>query len=139
MVSVGYAVLANITNGFDLFTGGLHISDVAGALLLHFATTFAGGMCGSFFHMRIIKDRKILICGAFIFAILAIAKQLIIKDISVMKYVLWLFPPVSEFAGFYRNSNQFTGLSVVKGLFVMCIYGIIITIIKEALLIKNRF
>lgn len=139
IVAVGYAVFAHVTNGFTLFTGGLHVDQVICSILLHMAASITGGLCGAIFHIRIFKERKTLIFCAFVVAIMAIAKELVAKEIGIFKYISWLFPPVSEFARIYKNVNHYTSLNIAKGIFIMCIYGIIVTIIKEQLLLRNKF
>lgn len=136
VVSIAYSLL---TNGLSILSGTTGVVNVLCGLIFHIATAFCGAMTGAFFHNRIINDRRVLLCGAFITAIVAIAKDLIVKQIAIFKYIKWIFPPVCENIGLFKNTQNYNAENVIKSISMMLIYGIIVCVIKDIVLSKKKF
>lgn len=126
MIVIGYSFLANLANAFDLFINGIDVMNVIYGLILHFVSALCGAMVGSLFQYRIFKDKKTMMCIAFVVAIIAIAKDLVIKALAVFKYVVWIFPPIADFIGLFRIATDFTFTATAKGVAMMLIYAAMI-------------
>lgn len=137
--AIGYSLMANIFTIFTRIDGRLVLWNLIIGLFLHIFISFAGAMTGSIFHNRIFPDRYVLLCSAFVVAVMGVAKELVVKVFSEFRYIMWLFPPVAEYIGYFKGKHIYTLPGMAKGVMVMLIYACVVCLIKERLLIRHKF
>lgn len=138
-ISLAVPVLKNILEGNTLFGRKLVWSDIAGGYLLLSACAFTGIMVGELFHIRIVKERKIGLCGTFFVALLAVIRSGVIQKYSFSKYLLWVIPPVSDVVSWFTNMQYFNMVKVAGAFCLLMMYGIILAALKVELLRIKKF
>lgn len=95
IVYTAFPVIQNILNGNTLFNRPLTINDVINAFILLAGSSISGAAMGDLFHSRVIKDRKFAIALTVFIAVIAVCRYQIEAQMVGMKYILWLFPPIT--------------------------------------------
>lgn len=137
--AVGYSLLANFLKMFTKVEGRYMIFDLVIGLFLHIIISFAGAMIGSIFHDRIFRDRYTLLCVAFVTAVISIAKELVLKVFAGFRYIMWVFPPVSEYISRFKGKHIYYLKDVGIVVIGLIIYTFVIGAIKEKILIRKKF
>lgn len=108
----------NMINGFDLFSTHLGVYEIVNVFLLQIGEALLGVSVGSFLHPRVMKDRKIAIALTVMIAVIALASMAIKQKVPVLKWILWIFPPVTSPMEIYGMSEEF---ELRKTLLIFCI------------------
>jgi hypothetical protein len=138
-ISALFPMLLNLVHQGHLFSKPVGVSDVISALLLQWASAFVGSAIGTFFHPRVMKDRKMAILLTALVAILSVAELGILQWHPEAKYVTWIFPPVAQLAQSLCGYDAFYMGQLLHAILIMVIYGVVVTLIKVGLLQKNKF
>lgn len=134
-----YPIVINLSSHGGLFERTLTISDVLNAFILLSGSSIVGGSLGSFFHPRVMKDRKLAIVLAVLATIITIAKTVIINEVPIIKLFIWILPPLDSVSRIYGQAEFFNiGKSI--GLFLMILlYAIIVFSAKSFICYKRKF
>lgn len=138
-ISIAVPVFTHIRSGNALLSRQLIWTDFVGGGLLMFACAFTGGMLGELFHIRVIRDRTVAIGLTFFIALLAICRNGVISDFAIMKYILWVIPPISDVVSWFTNESYYGMGEVMRGFSILLIYGIVMAVGKVELLRKVKF
>lgn len=138
-ISIVVPVFIHIWSENALLLRQLIWSDFVGGGLLMFACSFAGGMAGELFHIRVIKNRKMGIGLTFLIALSAVCRNGVIAEFDTMKYILWVIPPISDVVSWFTKENYFNMGEVMRGFILLLIYGVVMAVIKVELLRRVKF
>ncbi|MBD5547111.1 MAG: hypothetical protein HDQ97_06910 [Lachnospiraceae bacterium] len=138
-ISIVVPVFIHIRSGNALLSRQLIWPDFVGGGLLMFACSFTGGMAGELFHIRIMKNRNVGIGLTFLIALLAVCRNGVIADFAIMKYILWIIPPISDVVSWFTNESYFNMGEVMRGFIILLIYGIVMAVMKVELLRRVKF
>ena len=130
MLSLCYPVIDHFLNGRMLFTRNIQPSDIIGGFLLMFAYSFVGSMIGAIFSPRVIKKRETGIILPIICALIAVVRIGIVAEAPILKYILWIVPPVSDVVGWFMKDEYFQMGKVLAAFFILMAYGCVLAIIK---------
>ena len=138
-ISIIYPVLVHIRNGNVLFSRQLIWSDFGGGGLIMFACSFAGGMAGELFHVRIVKNRSAGIGLTFLIVLLAVCRNGVIAEYAFTKYILWVVPPISDVVSWFTRDSYYNMGEVMGGFLLLLIYGVAMAACKVELLRRVKF
>lgn len=139
IITVGFPLVQNMLHGFGMYKRPVTLLDVVAAFLLTLAAAFLGACTGMLFSHRIFRDAKLNMALAVLFVTLAIAKSGVVKLFPASRYLLWILPPVSDTIVMNTQSDYYTPILVVSGVFIMLVYSIVLAILRAWLLSRRRF
>ncbi len=133
-------IVINLLNGGSLFKQSMTIYDMVNFLLLLCASSLIGSALGSFFHVRVLKDRKTAIGLTILFTLLTFTKTAVINEIPFTKIFLWILPPLDYFSKIYNNEmDSFQLLNSFIIFLILFIYSLLYFTIKSCICYKNKF
>lgn len=132
-------VAIQILRGNTLLIRQFVWSDFVGGGLLMFACSFAGGMVGELFHVRVMKNKNAGIGLTFFITLLAVCRNGVIADFAILKYILWVIPPISDVVSWFTNSNYYNMGEVMKGTLLLVVYGVVMAVGEVELLRRAKF
>lgn len=132
-------VLVNAFNEFAFFTRPLTAGDVGMGACIILGSGFAGTAIGSFFHVRIINDRRIAIVMAVGMMILSIVKEAVVEKFGLLRLFGILLPDVMKPARDFGKEDFFEIRSVIVFLIMMTIYYVVVAVIKNLILSRKKF
>ncbi len=136
-VAVLAPVLIDLSRGGGLFSRGIMVSDVLSGFVLFALTGLCGGLTGLFVNHRIIANRNTAILLCIAFALLAVIKGAMTAQVDVLKYILWILPPVHDISVTYSKSDAFN-FSATWGYFLWLAGYIGIEIFAYAAILRKR-
>lgn len=132
-------VLVNVSDHMELFGRPLTGYDICNAFLLLSGCSFAGETLGSILHPCVMKNRKAATLLTILFAVMTIIRTPVVQKFSLLKWVVWVLPPVDKVPEIYRNAEYFRLAQTIKILLFLVTYGIIYSMIKSIICIKRKF
>lgn len=132
-------MLKNILTQNAVFGRGIIWSDILGGFLLMFSCAFTGITVGELFHIRIVKERTLMIGATFFLALLAVIRTGVIEEYPVSKYLFWIVPPVSDVVSWFSNAEYFDMGKLLGGCMLLMLYGVIFSVVKVELLRIRKF
>ena len=130
LLSLCYPVIDHFLNGKMLFTRNIQPSDIIGGFLLMSACSFVGCMVGEIFSPRVIRKRETGLIMTIICALISVVRIGIVAEAPIMKYILWIVPPVSDVVGWFMRDEYFQMGKVLAAFFILMAYGCILAVIK---------
>ena len=130
LLSLGYPVIDHFLNGKMLFTRNIQPSDIIGGFLLMSACSFVGCMVGEIFSPRVIRKRETGIVLTIILALITVVRIGIVAEAPIMKYILWIVPPVSDVVGWFMRDEYFQMGKVLAAFLILMAYGCVLAVIK---------
>lgn len=130
LLSLCYPVIDHFLNGKMLFIRNIQASDIIGGFLLMFASSFVGCMVGEIFSPRVIRKREARILLTLIYALISVVRIGIVAEIPILKYILWIVPPVSDVAGWFTKEEYFQMGKVIGAFFILMVYGSALAVIR---------
>jgi len=134
-----YPIVINLLSHGVLFERPLTISDILNYLVLLCGSSMAGSSLGSFFHSRVMKDRKMAIVLTVLFATVTITRTLIINSLPLIKIVTWVLPPLDMVSRIYGSVKFFQIGKSFKVFFILFVYAILAFIVKSFICYKRKF
>ena len=134
-----YPMVSNVINNDHLFTRSLLFEDVIIGFALHYLMAFLGAMTGSFFHPRIIKNRKMAVLLIFFVAVMAISKGALANYFPQTRFFAWVFPPVFEILAALTDMEFFILPAMVLPIIFGFAYGLALMIGQIQLLKRSKF
>ena len=95
-----------------------------------FACSFVGCMVGEIFSPRVIRKRETGIILTIICALISVVRIGIVAEAPILKYILWIVPPVSDMVGWFTREEYFQMGKVLAAFFILMIYGCVLAVIK---------
>jgi len=138
-IGILYPLIDNVVNHYHLFTRSLQFEDVMIGFFLHCLMAFLGAMTGSFFHPRLIKNRKMAVLLLFFVAVMAISKGALADHFSSSRFVSWIFPPVFEILVAFTGQDFFSIPAMRLPVAFGIAYGLVIMISQMQLLKRSKF
>lgn len=133
-------MVINLLNGGALFKRPMTMYDIVNFLLLLCGSSLIGSALGSFFHVRVLKDRKTAIGLTILFTLLTFTKTAVINEIPFTKIFLWILPPLDCFSKIYNNEmDSFQLLNSFIIFLILFIYSLLYFIIRSFICYKNKF
>ncbi|MBD5520292.1 MAG: hypothetical protein HDR03_03580 [Lachnospiraceae bacterium] len=129
-LSLCYPIINHFLNGKMLFTRNVQPSDIIGGFLLMFACSFVGSMMGEIFSPRVIRKHEAGIILTIFCALISLVKIGIVDEIPILKYILWIVPPVSDVVKWFMTDENFQMVKVLEAFSILMVYGCALAIIK---------
>ena len=104
-----------------------------------FACSFVGAMVGELFHVRVMKDKNAGIGLTFFITLLAVCRNGVFADFAILKYILWMIPPISDVVSWFTDANYYDMGDVMKGTVLLLVYGIVLGVGEVELLRREKF
>jgi len=134
-----YPLILNSGYNDHLFTRSLQFDDVAIGFFLHYLMAFLGAMTGSFFHPRIIKNRKMAVLLLFFVAVMGISKGALADYFSPTRFVAWVFPPIFDILASFTGQEFFVIPAMALPVTLAIVYGLVLMIGQITLLKRAKF
>jgi len=134
-----YPIIINLLNNGTVFERPLTNFDILNCLILLCGSSVAGCSLGSFFHSRVMKDRKMAIVLTVLFATVTIVKIPIINSFPLIKIVTWILPPLDMVSRIYGSVKIFQVENSVKLFFILFVYAILVFIVKSLICYRRKF
>jgi hypothetical protein len=138
-LSVIVPVIYNAANNFEMFTRSLTFMDIFFGFFLHLVITFLGIAVAAIFQPLCIRNRKIALLLAAMVSLVALAKDAIIESYSFLRYLLWIFPPLSDILNLFRDSVVFNPLNIGLAIFIGTLYSLAMIIIAQLVIRKRMY
>lgn len=74
-----------------------------------------------------------------LFALLAVVKTGIAKEVTALERVLWIFPPVAELSSDFALQETYRFGDVAAAVGRLCVYSILVTGVKIWILDRKKF
>lgn len=139
VIAEGLPLLLHLINNFSLFDRPVVESDILSGMLLFFLTGLCGGTAGIFINARICSRREIAMLIAPLFAIASCVKIAIVSEVPILKYVLWILPPISDLGASYCQDTFFSMQSSGPYFLWLVAYIIVLTAAYDAIMIRRAF
>lgn len=139
VVGLVYPLLQNVLTGYRLYTRPITMLDVVSALVLHILVAVLGGMVGTIFHHRIMKERRIGVILTFSLALMSIVKGALIQDLPVSRIIMWVFPPLYDTMVCFRDQDYFVINGLLRGTLYIVTYTGVLIALQLYLLKRNKF
>jgi hypothetical protein len=134
-----YPLILNSVNNDHLFTRSLQLEDVVIGFFLHCLMAFLGAMTGSFFHPRIIKNRKLAVLLLFFVAVTGISKGALANHIPQTRFVSWIFPPVFDILASFTKLDFFALPAMALPVTLAIAYSLVLMFGQIQLLKRSKF
>ncbi|PKM59547.1 MAG: hypothetical protein CVU99_12810 [Firmicutes bacterium HGW-Firmicutes-4] len=134
-----YPLILNVVNNDHLFTRSLQLADVAIGFFLHSLMAFLGAMTGSFFHPRIIKNRKIAVLLLFFVTVMGISKGALADYFPQTRLIAWVFPPVFDILASFTSQEFFAVPAMALPVTLTIAYGLVLMTGQIQLLKHSKF
>lgn len=133
-------VAVNVINDGTLFERTLTGYDLFNAFLLLSGASFAGGTLGSILQPpMVLRERKNALLLTVLAAVLTIIKQALMQEIPLLKWILWILPPLERAGQIYGNADFFLLSDTVKIFLLLMTYAIIYSMIKSVVSHRRKF
>lgn len=139
LIGIFAPIIINAINGFNIFTRPLTLGDIIASFFLHLFLALLGAALGGLFHPRIMKNRKTATLITFLIAIMSLVKLAITNNYHILKFMLWVLPPVSDFAQIFTDEDFFSPVSLIKIIVLISIYILAYMTIQIVLLKRKKF
>lgn len=139
IIGVIFPVIMNALNGFKLFNRPVTARDIVSAFLIYIVFSSLGCSISILLQPRCIKSRKIAIGIIALIALISVIKIGLVKQLPEVKYIMWIFPPVSEIQSFLSNKEVFYLKDIVKALAYGTAYVCILDVINIEMLKRKLF
>lgn len=139
ILGILYPLVLNSVNNDHLFTRSLQFEDVAIGLFLHCLMAFLGAMTGSFFHPRIIRNRKMAVLLLFFVAVMGISKGAFADYFPPTRLIAWVFPPVFDILVSFTSLEFFVIPAMAFPVTLALVYGLVLMIGQIKLLKRAKF
>ena len=130
LMSLCYPIIDHFLNGKMLFTRNIQPSDIIGGFLLMFVYSFVGCMVGEIFSPRVIRKRETGIIMTIMCALISVVRIGIVDEVPILKYILWIVPPVSDVARWFMEDEYFQMGKVLEAFLLLMAYGCALAVIK---------
>ena len=95
-----------------------------------FVYSFVGCMVGEIFSPRVIRNREAGIIMTIMCAMITVVKIGIVAEAPMLKYILWIVPPVSDVVRWFMEDEYFQMVKVLEAFFLLMAYGCVLAAIK---------
>jgi len=134
-----YPLVLNTVNNNHLFTRSLQFDDVVIGFTLHALMAFLGAMTGSFFHPRIIRNRKMAVLLLFFTSVMGISKGALIDYFPQTRFIAWVFPPVFDILASFTGLQFFVIATMLLPVAFGIAYGLALMIAQIEFLKRSKF
>jgi hypothetical protein len=138
-VSVLYPVIVNLFMGGHLFKSPLTAEDVLLGFALSAAAGFSGGITGSFFHPRVVEDRKLAALLTLLLSVLGLIKQGLSGLWPPLSALGWLLPPLADAAVRVSGKEAFAPGDVLLSAGGLILYGCALGLVRHAILERRKY
>jgi hypothetical protein len=114
-------------------------ADLLNASIILSGSVICGSCTGSLLHPRVMRDRRLAFILTVLICIMATVKTSVIHKIPVLKFVMWIFPPVMLPSQMYRNAEFFDIQHSLELFLIFPIYTLCYAAGKSVLCYRNRF
>lgn len=114
-----------VIGGFSLFSRPLVITDILAGGILMFLVAVCGGIIGQFADKNIVNNQKTAVLSGIIITFFVLFKDGFVDKVPVLKYILYILPPVNDLAKMFNEMNEFDLLKSI-GYYLWIIAYIII-------------
>ncbi|WP_373483266.1 hypothetical protein [Acetobacterium sp.] len=139
ILGILYPLVLNIVNNNHLFTRSLQFEDVLIGLFLHCLMAFLGTITGSFFHPRIIRNRKMAVLLLFFASVMGISKGALADYFPPTRLIVWVFPPVFDILTAFTNLEFFVIPAMALPVTLAIVYGLVLMFGQILFLKRAKF
>lgn len=126
-----------LINGEDMFIRKLTFRDFGHSLLIISSAAICGASIGSFFHEKILADRRLASLLVGLVGILSIVKYSVLDAISFSKFILWIIPASTMGLKEYANTQFFAVDSTLYIVGVYLLFSVVFFVIKSFICTKR--
>lgn len=137
LLSVIYMIAVNCIMKGEFFDRKMQINDVLLGIFICVLYGLCGAVTGLIFNKHIIEKKYIAIALASVTGAVTLLKGSIIKDISVLAIIKWIFPPLHEINIVYFNINSADSGNLMILIIWLIVYIISISILYLLVMIKK--
>lgn len=134
-----YPLMLNLIYRDQVFLRQILAADILAAWLIHCAAGFAGSAVGTFFHPRVMKDRKAAVIITALVALLAVVKAGMVSEMPGLKWLMWVFPPLAEVIAVFTGEPFYEIHAVLYAVCSLAIYGVILSVVRIGIQTHNKF
>ncbi len=138
-VGTAFPLIQNLLNHFRIFNRAITVFDIINGTVLHLIVAAVGVVLGSLFHPRIIKDKKMSVLMVVTAALLGYTKGAILLKYPVLRFLLWMFPPVYDILAGFNGLEYFRIQNMLLPILYGCVYSLIVIMIQLSCLKKVKF
>lgn len=139
VICAAFPSFENWISGGDLFTRPLLLQDIVNAFILLVGCGICGASIGSFLHPRVLRDRKQAIALTVLITILMISRYGIVERVPILKYLMWILPPVMLPQKMFGNEEYFRIDQSIWIFLLLLIYAIVYFAIKSYICQRRKF
>jgi len=139
ILCIFFPVFQNAVNGGDMFIRKITGADLLNAFVILTGSAICGSCTGNLLHSRVMKDRRLAFILTVLICIMAIVQTSVIRKVPVLKFIMWIFPPVMLPSQIYRNADFFDVRHSVSLFLIFFLYALCYAVIKSILCYRNRF
>lgn len=139
LLCVFFPVFQNAVNGGDMFLRRITGADLLNAAVILAGSAICGSCTGNLLHPRVMKDRRLAFILTVLICIMAVVKTSVIHKFPVLKFFMWVFPPVMQPSQIYRNADFFNLTHSLVLFLTFLVYALVYTAVKSILCSRNRF
>lgn len=95
-----------------------------------FVYSFVGCMMGEIFSPRVIRNREAGIIMTIMCALISVLKIGIVAEVPMLKYILWILPPVADVVRWFMEDEFFQLVKVLEAFLLLMAFGCVLAVIK---------
>lgn len=137
--AIAYPLFQNCVNSFAMFQRSITVQDIAAAFILHVAASIMGAAVAIAFQPMCMKDRKMALLFMTFVSIVGLIKDGIIQDVPAFRFILWIFPPLSNLVTLFDDCDSFSGISVLMAAGLGGIYSLLLIAAAQKIINKKLY
>lgn len=134
-----YPIVINLLSQGGLFERPLSVPDILNYFVLLCGSSMAGCSLGSFFHSRVMRDRKLAIVLTVLAATITIVRTAIINWAPFTKIFIWVLPPLDTMSKTYYEIKFFQIGKSFSLFLILFLYALIVFVVKSFICYKRKF
>lgn len=139
LISVGIPLIIDAAINNSLFTRSVVPSDVISGVVLFWLIGISGGVSGLYANNRIYSNRKVAVTLSVLFGVYVIIEGPVIKQLPMLVFFQWLFPPVYELSAVYSKNTYFDFSSTMVFFLWIAVYIVIEIVLYVFIMLKRKF
>lgn len=139
LITAAVPLIINALINNSLFVRSVVPSDIISGVVLFWLVGISGGVSGLYANHRIFTSRKIAVILSIMFVLYVVIEGSVIKQLSILAYFKWLFPPVYDLAAAYCKNAYFDINSSFIFFIWLIAYITIQIVIYVFIMLKRKF
>lgn len=132
-----YPFIGVLINGEGMFIRKLTFNDFIHSFFIIFAASICGASVGSFFHEKVLADRRFASLLLALIGILSVVKYSVADTISFSKFILWIIPASTMGIKEYASTQYFNIETTLSIVIIYMVFATVLFTIKGFICIKR--